>query len=71
MCRYSYVERNDVLYILTTLLGLYGGLTVALRYLVWHGLRVFLLLLSRCSRQSRRIEPNNFSTISQNYPSRI
>ncbi|CAF4715245.1 unnamed protein product, partial [Rotaria sp. Silwood2] len=27
-CRYTYAKRNDILYILTTFLGLYGGLTV-------------------------------------------
>ncbi|CAF3789909.1 unnamed protein product [Rotaria socialis] len=33
-CTYMYVQHNNVLYILTTLLGLYGGLTVALRLCV-------------------------------------
>ena len=30
-CRYEYVRRNSLLYVVTSLLGLYGGLTVGLR----------------------------------------
>jgi hypothetical protein len=33
-CLYSYSKRNDVLYVVTTLLGLYGGLTVILCLIV-------------------------------------
>ncbi|CAF2169519.1 unnamed protein product [Rotaria magnacalcarata] len=35
-CTYMYVQHNNVLYILTTILGLYGGLTVVLRFCVLH-----------------------------------
>lgn len=33
-CLYSYSEQNDLLYVVTILLGLYGGLTVVLRLIV-------------------------------------
>ncbi|CAF1665728.1 unnamed protein product [Adineta ricciae] len=41
MCRYSYVARNSVVYLLTTFLGLYGGLTEGLKIIVWHSLSLF------------------------------
>ncbi|UJR29415.1 hypothetical protein I4U23_010627 [Adineta vaga] len=44
-CQYSYVKQNDFIYILTTLLGLYGGLTIALRLIVWHGIGIVLQLV--------------------------
>ncbi|UJR19841.1 hypothetical protein I4U23_022974 [Adineta vaga] len=40
-CHYSYEERNSFLYILTTFLGLYGGLTVGLQLFVWHVLSIY------------------------------
>ena len=49
-CQYSYVERNDIVYILTTLLGLYGGLTIALQLIVWYGIGVIRQLLTRYRR---------------------
>jgi len=39
-CSYTYVQRNDVLYMITTILGLYGGLTLVLRFIIWHGLYI-------------------------------
>jgi hypothetical protein len=39
-CRYTYMERNTAIYMLTTFLGLYGGLTIGLKFLVWHALCV-------------------------------
>ncbi|CAF1413027.1 unnamed protein product [Adineta ricciae] len=38
MCRYSYVTRNSVVYMLTIFLGLYGGLTEGLKIIVWYSL---------------------------------
>ncbi|CAF2717447.1 unnamed protein product [Rotaria sp. Silwood2] len=35
-CRYTYTERNDFLYILATFLGLYGGLTIGLKFVIWY-----------------------------------
>jgi hypothetical protein len=39
-CRYEYVARQDLLYVVTTLLGLYGGLTVSLRFTTWNFTRL-------------------------------
>ncbi|CAF1172169.1 unnamed protein product [Adineta steineri] len=39
-CSYQYIDHNTILYIITTVLGLYGGLTVILRFIVWRGWRM-------------------------------
>ncbi|CAF4719526.1 unnamed protein product, partial [Rotaria sp. Silwood2] len=54
-CRYTYAKRNDILYILTTFLGLYGGLTVGLKFIVWHSLRVNSQVQQRFTVRRRRI----------------
>ncbi|CAF0808710.1 unnamed protein product [Adineta steineri] len=36
-CSYKYIDHNTILYIITTVLGLYGGLTVVLGFIVWYG----------------------------------
>jgi hypothetical protein len=41
VCQYRYVVRNDMFYVLTSLLSLYGGLTVSLRLIVWNGFRIY------------------------------
>ncbi|CAF1007554.1 unnamed protein product [Adineta ricciae] len=40
-CEYSYAVRSSALYILTTFLGLYGGLTVGLKFIVWYSLDIY------------------------------
>lgn len=61
VCQYSYVEKNDALYIFTALLGVYGGLTAALKIIVWYGLSVYRMLIGR----SRRVvEPIRHARIS-------
>ncbi|CAF4280576.1 unnamed protein product, partial [Rotaria magnacalcarata] len=40
-CRSANTRRNDLLYLLTTLLGVYGGLTVGLRFFVWNAMMIF------------------------------
>ena len=49
LCQYSYISRSNIIYIITILLGLYGGLTVALRSLVWYGIALFRWIFS-CQR---------------------
>ena len=39
-CTYEFTERRGILYVLTSLLALYGGLTVGLRMMVWNGVRL-------------------------------
>ncbi|CAF1269656.1 unnamed protein product [Adineta ricciae] len=53
ICEYSYVQRNDIIYIVTILVGLYGGLTVALQVIIWHGVGIFRQLLNRCRRTGK------------------
>ncbi len=57
-CQYSYVERNSILYMITTFLGLYGGLTVGLKFLVWHGLLIYWKIYQSIS-DSRRNQSMN------------
>ncbi|CAF0826349.1 unnamed protein product [Adineta steineri] len=40
-CSYKYIDHNTILYIITTILGLYGGLVVILRFVVWYGWRIY------------------------------
>ncbi|CAF0918573.1 unnamed protein product [Adineta steineri] len=40
-CSYQYIDHNTILYIITTVLGLYGGLTVILHFIVWRGWRMY------------------------------
>ncbi|CAF1351825.1 unnamed protein product [Adineta ricciae] len=40
-CEYSSVERNSILYMITTFLGLYGGLTIGLKVFAWYSLRLY------------------------------
>jgi hypothetical protein len=35
ICRYAYTQRQGILYVITTLLALYGGLTIGLRLVIW------------------------------------
>ncbi|CAF3847963.1 unnamed protein product, partial [Rotaria sp. Silwood1] len=60
-CRYTYVKRNNALYILTIFLGLYGGLTVGLKLIVWYSLHVYLKVQQWLTFRRRRIESINQS----------
>lgn len=40
-CNYDYSERRGILYVITSLLALYGGLTVGLRSITWNGVRMY------------------------------
>ena len=52
-CRYSYSERNSPLYIITTILGLYGGLTVGLKSVIWYILFIYWKI---CQHIRNRVE---------------
>ena len=56
ICQYSFIERNDALYVFTALLGLYGGLTAALKLIVWYSLYVYRIVFRRCRRTIEPIE---------------
>lgn len=46
MCRYEYMQRRDALFITTYLLGLYGGLTVSLRFISWRTMQLYYMIRS-------------------------
>ena len=56
-CRYEYVQRNDLLYVVTTLLGLYGGLTVGLRFLIWNAPKLYRFVRRRFCTRRTAVEP--------------
>jgi hypothetical protein len=58
-CRYTYIERNSVLYMLTTFLGLYGGLTVGLKFLIWNVLIIYWKGRQWFTSRQRRIQPGH------------
>ena len=60
-CRYTYVERYSALYMLTTIVGLYGGLTVGLKFLIWHVLRLYWKARRWLNVRRTRVEPVNTS----------
>jgi hypothetical protein len=51
-CEYNYMTRNNILYVATSVLGLYGGLTVSFRFLIWNLTRLYQLIKIRI--RSRR-----------------
>ena len=56
-CYYSYLKSNSTLYIITSLLGLYGGLTISLRFLIWNTSRIYYRIRRCLRRQTTPIEP--------------
>ncbi|CAF3036128.1 unnamed protein product, partial [Rotaria sp. Silwood2] len=58
-CQYTYEKRHDALYILTTFLGLYGGLTVGLKLIVWYVLCITAKVQEYLIDRRRRVEPIN------------
>lgn len=54
-CRYSDGERNTFIYMLTTSLGLYGGLTVGVKVFVWHLLSIYWKVRPRLFNRSHRV----------------
>ncbi|UJR19006.1 hypothetical protein I4U23_022136 [Adineta vaga] len=53
-CEYSYTTRNSISYMLTTFLGLYGGLTVALKLFVWYGLTIYWKICQNINKHYRK-----------------
>ena len=55
-CYYTFVQSNGILYILTSLLGLYGGLTISLRLIIWNTARTYQAIKRRYRTQTTPIE---------------
>ena len=58
-CHYTYIERNTVVSTLTTSLGLYGGLTIGINFLVWQFFRVYWKVCRKLFRGDNRIMPTS------------
>ncbi|CAF1630987.1 unnamed protein product [Rotaria sordida] len=46
-CTFKYVTRNNMLYVATSILGLYGGLTIGLRFIIWNVISLYRLIKKR------------------------
>lgn len=57
LCRYEYVSRNSILYVITLILSLYGGLTLGLRFIAWHGSRIYYQIKVRFSNRHTVVQP--------------
>lgn len=57
VCRYEYISRNDALYVITSMLSFYGGLTVSLRFIVWNIMEIYQLIKRRLRTRQTPIEP--------------
>ncbi|CAF3599747.1 unnamed protein product [Rotaria sp. Silwood1] len=57
MCRYEYVKRNDILYVITSVLSLYGGLTIILRCITWNSVRIIQSCRDRLSIRQATVQP--------------
>lgn len=57
VCRYQYVVRNSLLYVATSLLSFYGGLTISLRFIIWNGLRIYQTMKTYLRTRRTRVEP--------------
>ncbi|CAF3708319.1 unnamed protein product [Rotaria sp. Silwood1] len=56
-CNFEYVTRNNLLYVATSVLGLYGGLTIGLRFIIWNVIRLYRFMKTRI--RSRRATPQS------------
>ncbi len=59
LCSYTCVRRNDVKYMTTTFLCLYGGLTIGINFRAWYGLSVYRKLCPCFDGHRYRVEPMN------------
>lgn len=59
VCRYEYVSRNSIVYMITLILSLYGGLTFGLRFIVWNGLQIYYKIKARFSNRIDIIQSFN------------
>lgn len=57
VCRYEYVLRNSILYVIALILSLYGGLTFGLRFIVWHGSRTYYKIKVHFSNRHTSVQP--------------
>ncbi|CAF4227020.1 unnamed protein product [Rotaria sordida] len=46
-CNFEYVTRNNLLYVATSVLGLYDGLTIGLRFITWNAIWLYRWMKKR------------------------
>lgn len=63
VCRYEYVSRNSIVYVITLILSLYGGLTFGLRFIVWNGSQIYYKIKDRFSNRIVMVQPFNSNNI--------
>ncbi len=51
------MKSSDVIYMLTTFLGLYGGLTVGTKFIVWDSLCLYRKFTRCCAIRRYQIKP--------------
>ena len=56
-CRYEYEKRNTFIYLFTALLGVYGGLTVGLKIILWNSMRAYRNLRSIIGNRQTPVQP--------------
>ena len=62
VCRYQYVTRNGIIYVATSLISLYGGLTMGLRFIIWHALRIYKWMKTCLRTRRTPVQPIVFTT---------
>ncbi|CAF0758693.1 unnamed protein product [Adineta ricciae] len=67
ICRYSYLNRFNWLYLITILLGLFGGITAVLRIVTPYVIQIYFFIKARlCSKQARSIRDDQNVVSNQN-----
>ena len=62
LCSYTYIERVNLLYTITLILGLYGGLTLILKWLCPIIIRLLVTIYQCRKKRTNRIEPIQMAT---------
>jgi len=57
MCQYTYSEKYSIVYIITTFLSLYGGLTVGLKNIIWYILKIVWKIHQYIRNCRSRVQP--------------
>jgi hypothetical protein len=52
-CSYEYVRQNGAVYIVTSIISIYGGLTIGLKFLVWNAMLLYQVIKAYCLRVRR------------------
>ncbi|CAF1255155.1 unnamed protein product, partial [Adineta steineri] len=56
-CSYSYETKNSAIYIITTVIGLVGGLITVLKLIVPRAVRLIMFCIRRCTVKRNAVSP--------------